>query len=52
MEKIKNTSILRQETFTKTNIEPHQNFNGSYKKRREVLHELQDTQNIEREKGK
>ena len=32
----------------KNNIEPHQNFIGSYEKSIEVLDELQDTWNIER----
>ena len=35
----------------KNNIEPHQNFTGSYKKNIEVLDKLQDTQNIEKVKG-
>ena len=32
----------------KKNIEPHENFTGSYEKSVEILDELQDTQNIER----
>ena len=36
----------------KKNIQPHENITGSYEKSVEVLDELQDTQNIERYKGK
>ena len=32
----------------KNNIEPHQNFTGSYEKIMEVLDELQNAHNIER----
>ena len=40
------------ETFTKSNIELHENFTGSYLKSVEVLDELQDTKNIKKQKGK
>ena len=43
--KYKHTIIWLQ-TFTKNNIEPHENITGSYKKIVEVLDELQGTQNI------
>ena len=36
----------------KNNIEPHQNFTGSYEKSVELLDELQNAQNIERYKVK
>ena len=43
-----NKKILQLLTFTKNDIEPHQNFTGSCEKIVEVLDELQDTQNIKR----
>ena len=45
---MKNKNILWLYTFTKNNIEPYENFNGSYEKSVEVLDELQDAQDMEK----
>ena len=44
----KNITFCGCKPKKKNNIEPHENFTGSYEKSVEILDELQDTQNIER----
>ena len=50
--KIKIITLYGCKLSKKNNIESHQNFTGSYEKSVDVLDELQDTQDIERLKGR